>query len=144
VLTDGDLRVALQALKAICTRRGLPYNVPFREFTDFRSYWMRQGSDRRHTEAGGPHGPGRRRGVTVEQRALTVRVHDEGEGTLWAEVVELPGCFATGDTEDELFDHVLDAIATVLDVERSDLDKVEWGERVDVEAVRERRVSISS
>lgn len=80
----------------------------------------------------------------MEQRALTVRVHDEGEGTLWAEVVELPGCFATGDTEDELFDHVLDAIATVLDVDRAALDKVEWGDRVDVEAVRERRVSISA
>ena len=80
----------------------------------------------------------------MEQRALTVRVHDEGEGTLWAEVVELPGCFATGDTEDELFDNVLDAIATVLDVQRDDLDQVEWGERVDVEAVRERSVSISA
>lgn len=78
----------------------------------------------------------------MEQRALTVRVHDEGEGTLWAEVVELPGCFATGDTEDELFDHVLDAIATVLDVDRSDLAEVKWSDRVDVEAIRERRVSI--
>ena len=80
----------------------------------------------------------------MEQRALTVRVHDEGEGTLWAEVVELPGCFASGDTEDELFDHVLDAIATVLDVERAALDQVEWGEHVEVEAIRERRVSISA
>lgn len=71
-------------------------------------------------------------------------MHDEGEGTLWAEVAELPGCFATGDTEDELLDHVLDAIATVLDVERADLDRVEWGEHVDVEAVHERRVSIGA
>lgn len=80
----------------------------------------------------------------MEQRALTVRVHDEGEGTLWAEVVELSGCFATGDTEDELLDNTLDAIATVLEVERHDLGRVEWSERVDVEAVRERRVSISA
>lgn len=80
----------------------------------------------------------------MEQRALTVRVHDEGDGTLWAEVVDLPGCFATGDTEDELFDNVLDAIATVLEVERAELDRVEWGEHVEVEAIRERRVSISA
>lgn len=80
----------------------------------------------------------------MEQRALTVRVHDEGDGTLWAEVVELAGCFATGDTEDELFDNVLDAIATVLDVDRGDLDRVVWGEHVEIEAVRERRVSISA
>lgn len=32
---------------------------------------------------------------------LTVRVHEE-EGSYWAEVVELPGCFASGDTLDEL------------------------------------------
>ena len=42
---------------------------------------------------------------------FTVRVHDEGEGTLWAEVVELPGCFATGDTRDELLEGLRDAIA---------------------------------
>ena len=32
---------------------------------------------------------------------LTVRVHEEG-GSYWAEVLELPGCFASGDTLDEL------------------------------------------
>jgi predicted RNase H-like HicB family nuclease len=32
---------------------------------------------------------------------LTVRVHEE-QGSYWAEVVELPGCFASGDTLDEL------------------------------------------
>jgi predicted RNase H-like HicB family nuclease len=32
---------------------------------------------------------------------LTVRVHEEG-GSYWAEVVELPGCFASGETLDEL------------------------------------------
>lgn len=80
----------------------------------------------------------------MEQRALTVRVHDEGEGTLWAEVLELPGCFATGDTEDELLDATLDAIATYLDVERDRLRDVDWGERVEIEAVGERRVSLSA
>jgi predicted RNase H-like HicB family nuclease len=32
---------------------------------------------------------------------LTVRVHEE-HGSYWAEVVELPGCFASGHTLDEL------------------------------------------
>jgi predicted RNase H-like HicB family nuclease len=32
---------------------------------------------------------------------LTVRVHQE-DGSYWAEVVELPGCFASGETLDEL------------------------------------------
>lgn len=53
-------------------------------------------------------------------------------------------CHATGDSEDELMDAVLDSIATYLDVERDDLDRVEWGERVDVEAIRERSVSVSA
>lgn len=41
---------------------------------------------------------------------FTVRIHDEGAGTLWAEVVELPGCFATGDSNEDLFEAVLQAI----------------------------------
>jgi hypothetical protein len=32
---------------------------------------------------------------------LTVEVHEE-DGVLWGQVVELPGCFATGDDLDEL------------------------------------------
>ena len=32
---------------------------------------------------------------------LTARVHQE-DGSYWAEVVELPGCFASGETLDEL------------------------------------------
>ena len=32
---------------------------------------------------------------------LTVRVHEE-DGSYWGEVVELPGCFASGNTLDEL------------------------------------------
>jgi predicted RNase H-like HicB family nuclease len=32
---------------------------------------------------------------------LTVRVHEE-EGAYWAEVLDMPGCFASGDTLDEL------------------------------------------
>lgn len=40
---------------------------------------------------------------------LTVRVHEE-QGSYWAEVVELPGCFASGDTLDELRSAVDEAV----------------------------------
>lgn len=46
---------------------------------------------------------------------FTVRVHDEGQGTLWAEVVELPGCFVTGDSQDELLEGLAEAIALYRD-----------------------------
>jgi predicted RNase H-like HicB family nuclease len=39
----------------------------------------------------------------------TIRVHVEG-GTLWAEVAELPGCFAMGDTPGELAEALAEAI----------------------------------
>jgi predicted RNase H-like HicB family nuclease len=41
---------------------------------------------------------------------LTVEVHDE-DGILWGRVVELPGCFATGETLDELAEALEEAIA---------------------------------
>jgi predicted RNase H-like HicB family nuclease len=44
---------------------------------------------------------------------LTVRVHFE-EGAYWAEVLELPGCFASGETLVELEDALDEAIAMVL------------------------------
>jgi predicted RNase H-like HicB family nuclease len=44
---------------------------------------------------------------------LTARIHIE-EGSYWAEVPELPGCFASGDTLDELFDSLQEGIALYL------------------------------
>jgi hypothetical protein len=45
VLDDADLREALQALRTLCKRLGVRYpNVPFRDFTTFRSYWIRTGA----------------------------------------------------------------------------------------------------
>lgn len=41
---------------------------------------------------------------------LTVEVQDE-DGVLWGRVVELPGCFATGETLDELAEALEEAIA---------------------------------
>jgi len=44
---------------------------------------------------------------------LTVNVHLE-DGSYWADVPELPGCFASGDTLDELFNSVREGIQLYL------------------------------
>lgn len=41
---------------------------------------------------------------------LTVRVHHEDQ-SYWAEVVEMPGCFASADTLDELMVAVSEAVS---------------------------------
>ena len=46
-------------------------------------------------------------------------VHDEAEGGYWAEVPELPGCFTQGETLDDLYRNLIEAIACHLDVEPS-------------------------
>lgn len=46
-------------------------------------------------------------------RQLHVNVHQE-DGSYWAEVQELPGCFASGDTVPELIDSVEEAVALYL------------------------------
>ena len=49
----------------------------------------------------------------MEQRAIHVDVHHE-DGSYWAEVQELPGCFASGDTVAELIESVEEAVALYL------------------------------
>jgi predicted RNase H-like HicB family nuclease len=44
---------------------------------------------------------------------LTARIHIE-DGSYWADVPELPGCFASGDTLDELFDSLQEGVAACL------------------------------
>jgi predicted RNase H-like HicB family nuclease len=44
----------------------------------------------------------------------SVTVHHEGPDSLWAEVVELPGCFATGENLDELREALEEAISLYL------------------------------
>ena len=41
------------------------------------------------------------------------RVHEE-DGSLWAEVLDLPGCFASGETLDELREALEEAVALYL------------------------------
>lgn len=49
----------------------------------------------------------------MKQQALHVDVHHE-DGSYWAEVRELPGCFASGDTAAELIESVEEAVALYL------------------------------
>ena len=45
-----------------------------------------------------------------------VKIHEEAEGGLWAEVPALPGCYSQGESIAELMDNVREAIAGVLEV----------------------------
>jgi predicted RNase H-like HicB family nuclease len=49
----------------------------------------------------------------MQQLAVHVDVHHE-ESSYWAEVRELPGCFASGDTIAELIESVEEAVALYL------------------------------
>jgi hypothetical protein len=49
--------------------------------------------------------------VGVNGDGYTIRVHAEPHEMLWAEVDELPGCFATGRDMDELAVAVAEAIS---------------------------------
>jgi predicted RNase H-like HicB family nuclease len=44
---------------------------------------------------------------------LTARIQIE-EGSYWADIPELPGCFASGDTLDELFESLKEGVALYL------------------------------
>ncbi|HEX3130350.1 MAG TPA: type II toxin-antitoxin system HicB family antitoxin [Thermoanaerobaculia bacterium] len=57
----------------------------------------------------------------VSYRAL---VHPEEEGGYWAEIPDLPGCFTQGDTLDEIYHNLAEAIASHLDL---DADSVRVG-----------------
>jgi predicted RNase H-like HicB family nuclease len=45
---------------------------------------------------------------------LTANIHLE-DGSYWADVPELPGCFASGDTLDELFGSLREGVRLYLD-----------------------------
>ena len=49
-----------------------------------------------------------------QQESYTVKIHDEGTDRLWAEVEELPGCFAAGQDTDELSAALEEAIGLYL------------------------------
>ena len=49
-----------------------------------------------------------------DTQEFTVNLHQEEDGSFWAEVVELPGCFASGDNLDELREALEEAISLYL------------------------------
>jgi predicted RNase H-like HicB family nuclease len=51
--------------------------------------------------------------VEMSAAEYTLKVHDEGDH-IWAEVVELPGCFASGANMDELREALEEAMAMYL------------------------------
>jgi predicted RNase H-like HicB family nuclease len=57
----------------------------------------------------------------------TVNAHHETEPDphYWAEVPELPGCFAVGDTLDELSESLREAVALYLDVPVAEVGKLQ-------------------
>lgn len=57
---------------------------------------------------------GLRQGEYMREQTYKVRIHREGHGSMWAEVVELPGCVATGDTELELGESLAEAFGLYL------------------------------
>lgn len=52
--------------------------------------------------------------MPTDELEFTVNVHLDEDGTYWAEVRELPGCFASGRDLDELKEAVVEAIQMCL------------------------------
>jgi predicted RNase H-like HicB family nuclease len=49
-----------------------------------------------------------------DQDTYTVRIHHEPGHDLWAEIAELPGCFASGADMDELWQALGEAVSLYL------------------------------
>ncbi len=52
--------------------------------------------------------------MSDDQAVYTVRIHSEPDQDLWAEVEELPGCFASGRDMDELREALSEAVSLYL------------------------------
>jgi predicted RNase H-like HicB family nuclease len=52
--------------------------------------------------------------MKTDQVEYTANVHEEDDGTYWAEVSELPGCFASGHNLEELKEALVEAIQMCL------------------------------
>ena len=77
----------------------------------------------------------------MRQVDYIARVHHE-DGSLWAEVLDLPGCFASGESLDELREALEEAIRLYLDEAESSPAGVRSAGRA--LSVDELRVSVSA
>ena len=74
--------------------------------------------------------------------SYTVRIHDE-DGELWAEVVELPGCFASGDDIEELKENLAEAIGLYLSTSDRHVSVVELEPVKGSDSVTEKRLLVT-
>jgi predicted RNase H-like HicB family nuclease len=58
---------------------------------------------------------------TPQQTVFKAVVHAEEKGGYWAEVPDLPGCFTQGDSLDEVYRNLGEAIACHLDLASDDV-----------------------
>lgn len=72
----------------------------------------------------------------------TVHIHDDDD-SLWAEVVELPGCFASGNDQQELEDNIAEAIGLYLSAPGS-ICKATVVEVGPAERIEERKILVTS
>ncbi|MPZ21332.1 MAG: type II toxin-antitoxin system HicB family antitoxin [Luteitalea sp.] len=71
-------------------------------------------------------------------------VHEDHEaGGYWAEVVDLPGCFAAGDTLDELEQDVRGAIETYIAAQEKLGKPVPKGRNIDAPDLRRWEIAIA-
>jgi predicted RNase H-like HicB family nuclease len=53
--------------------------------------------------------------------SVSAVVHAEPEGGYWAEVPDLPGCVTQGESLDELYDNLREAVAAHQDVDETEV-----------------------
>lgn len=77
----------------------------------------------------------------MTQVEYIARIHEE-EGSLWAEVLDLPGCFASGSSLDELREALEESIALYLSGDAADPMNVVASPAPRTLSVDEMRVSV--
>lgn len=79
----------------------------------------------------------------AESATYTLEIHHEPGYGYEAEVKELPGCFASGDTMEELYECLGEAIGLYLSTEGKTV-RVEVAEGQELESSREERILVCS
>jgi len=51
----------------------------------------------------------------MQSMELHASIHEDDDGSLWADVKELPGCFASGATMSELTEALIEAVGLYLE-----------------------------